>query len=187
MHKTITAALVSFGVTLLVAGCAPTKSKVPQNAANKQEEVLSRPVTYHNKNYGFKFTIPAGWKKQSGDPSSDGVLFMQVPLISSCSFQYHISPMQQEFPAEAAVQASLEAAKADIENNRNLSAKRRDDKGTLGWELVEKGRKGGLQRIIYQLYDSKNRYYNLMAVSSSEKFEACRPAFRKIIDSIKFD
>ncbi len=188
MHKTIPAALVSLGMTLLAGGgCAPAKSTDSPKVANKQDEVLARPVTYHNKSYGFKFTIPAGWKKQSGDPDSDGVLFMQVPITNSCSFQYHVSPMQKEFPAEAAVKASLEAARADIDNGKNLSAKRRDDRGTLGWELVEKGRRGGHQRIIYQLYDEKNRYFNLMTVASTEKFEACRPEFRKIIDSIKFD
>ena len=53
--------------------------------------------------------------------------------------------------------------------------------------MVEKGKSGGHQRIIYQLYDAKNRYYNLMGSANTEKFETCRPELRKIIDSIKFN
>ncbi len=152
-------------------------------------------VTYKNKDRDFSFIIPAGWLKQSGDVNSDTVLFMQEPLTKTCSFQFNMTRMQSDFPAEASVKASLDSAKKDIKIDKNLSAKRRDESGmengkkvrfTRGWELVEKGTAGGHQRIIYQAYDRQNYYINMMAAAETEHFEECRPALQKIIDSIKF-
>lgn len=165
--------------TVKDAATAASTETVVDAATTPTEE-----VTYQNKTYGFSFTIPAGWQKQSGEPDSNSVLFMQQPISNSCSFQFHITSMGANFPAEAGVKASLNSAKADT--NKYISAKRRDDKGTRGWEIVEKGAEGGHQRIIYQVYDAKNNYYNLMSAANTENFETCRPDLRKIIDSIKF-
>lgn len=164
-------------------------SSMPSAAASTQ------PVTYKNTSRNFSFTIPAGWSKQSGDVNSDTVLFMAEPLTKTCSFQFNITRMQMDFPAEASVKASLNSAKKDIAIDKNISAKRRDESGmengkqvkfTRGWELTEKGKAGGHQRIIYQAYDRENYYFNLMAAAETEHFEECRPDLQKIIDSIKF-
>jgi len=155
----------------------------------------SEPVTYTNKDRHFSFTIPAGWAKQSGEVNADSVLFMAQPLKKTCSFQINMTRMQKDFPAEASVAASLDSANKDIEIEKNISAKRRDESGlengqtvqfTRGWELTEKGEKGGHQRIIYQAYDRENYYLNMMAAAETEHFEECRPDLQKIIDSIKF-
>ncbi len=144
-------------------------------------------VTYKNTGRHYSFTIPAGWAKQSGDENSDMVLFMAVPLSKTCSFQVNMTRMQADFPAEASVKASLDSAKKDIAIDKNISAKRRDEAGyTRGWELTEKGKAGGHQRIIYQAYDKENYYLNMMAAAETEHFEECRPALQQIIDSIKF-
>ena len=155
----------------------------------------AEPVTYTNKDRHFSFTIPAGWAKQSGEVNSDSVLFMAQPLKKTCSFQINMTRMQKDFPAEASVAASLDSATKDIEIEKNISAKRRDESGmengqkvqfTRGWELTEKGQKSGHQRIIYQAYDRENYYLNMMAAAETEHFEECRPDLQKIIDSIKF-
>lgn len=155
----------------------------------------SAPVTYKNTDRHFAFTIPAGWAKQSGDVNSDMVLFMKQPLSKTCSFQVNMTRMQKDFPAEASVAASLDSAKKDIEIEKNLAAKRRDESGlengqtvqfTRGWEITEKGQKGGHQRIIYQAYDRDNYYLNMMAAAETEHFEDCRPDLESIINSIKF-
>ncbi|MDQ7090092.1 MAG: PsbP-related protein [Methylococcales bacterium] len=210
MKKICVATLTSVGLALLTSGCVPTTATGALNtlgsaatgglvspatgtASSGLAAGSTSAVTYKNKTYGFSFTIPAGWSKQSGNPDSDSVLFMQAPISNSCGFQFHITPMRKSFPASASVKASLKAAKEDIQINKLLSAKSRNDKGTtskqrtIGWEVVEKGKSGGHQRIIYQLYDAKNRYYNLMGSANTEKFETCRPELRKIIDSIKFN
>ncbi len=155
----------------------------------------SAAATYTNTDRKFSFVIPAGWSKQSGDVNSDSVLFMKVPIASTCSFQFHLNRMQLDFPAEASVSASLKSAKKDIQIDKNLSAKRRDESGkennktvrfTRGWELVEKGKAGGHQRIIYQAYDRENYYMNFMGAAETEHFEECRPELKEIVDSIKF-
>jgi hypothetical protein len=161
----------------------------------KPKVTPTEPVTYTNKDRHFSFTIPAAWVKQSGDVNSDTVLFMAQPLSKTCSFQVNMTRMQLDFPAEASVAASLDSATKDIAIDKNISAKRRDESGmengqkvqfTRGWELMEKGQKGGHQRIIYQAYNRENYYLNMMAAADTEHFEACRPDLQKIIDSIKF-
>lgn len=183
------------GQGLLNQSLSPASSSVQPQAAAGSSTGSTEAVTYKNKDRNFSFVIPVGWSKQSGDVNSDTVLFMQEPLTKTCSFQFNMTRMQMDFPAEASVKASLDSAKKDIKIDKNLSAKRRDESGmengkkvrfTRGWELVEKGQVGGHQRIIYQAYDRQNYYINMMAAAETEHFEECRPALQKIVDSIKF-
>lgn len=182
----VAAALVS-NLFILETSTAKTKTKQPTAPAQA--------VTYTHKDRHVSYTIPAGWQKLSGDVNSDSVLFMAQPLKKTCSFQINMTRMQQDFPAEASVAASLSSATKDISIDKNISAKRRDESGiekgqkvqfTRGWELIEKGQKGGHQRIIYQAYDRENYYLNMMAAAETEHFEECRADLQKIIDSIKF-
>lgn len=173
-----------------------TAAPAPAAAADAGGPVGStQAVTYNNNDRNYAFTIPAGWALQSGDVNADAALFMAVPVSKTCSFQVHMTRMQPDFPAEASVKASLDSAVKDIQRDKNLSAKRRDESGmengthvkfTRGWELTEKGQPGGHQRIIYQAYDRQNYYLNMMAAAATEHFEACRPTLQNIIDSIKF-
>lgn len=153
------------------------------------------PVTYKNTSRNYSFTIPAGWAKTEGDVNSDSVIFMQVPLSKTCSFQIHTTRMHLDFPAEASAKAGLSSAKKDIQIGKLLSAKRRDESGrengkkvrfTRGWEIVESGQTGAHQRIIYQAYDRQNYYMNMMGAAMTEHFAECRPALRQIVDSIRF-
>jgi hypothetical protein len=183
------------GQGLLDQSLKPATPAVQSEAAGSGASASTEAMTYKNKARNFSFTIPAGWSKQSGDVDSDMVIFMQEPLSKTCSFQFNITSMQADFPAEASVKASLDTAKKDVKSGKNISAKRRDESGkekgknvrfTRGWELVEKGQAGSPQRIIYQAYDRQNNYYNMMAAAETEHFEECRPGLQKIIDSIKF-
>jgi hypothetical protein len=183
------------GQGLLDQSLKPATPAVQSEAAASGASASTEAMTYKNKARNFSFTIPAGWSKQSGDVDSDTVIFMQEPLNKTCSFQFNITPMQADFPAEASVKASLDTAKKDVKAGKNISAKRRDESGkekgknvrfTRGWELVEKGQAGSPKRIIYQAYDRQNNYYNMMAAAETEHFEECRPSLQKIIDSIKF-
>jgi hypothetical protein len=183
------------GQNLLNQSLSPASSPVQPQAAAGGSTGSTEAVTYKNKDRNFSFVIPAGWSKQSGDVNSDTVLFMQEPLTKTCSFQFNMTRMQMDFPAETSVKASLDSAKKDIKIDKNLSAKRRDESGmengkkvrfTRGWELTEKGQAGGHQRIIYQAYDRQNYYINMMAAAETEHFEECRPALQQIVASIKF-
>lgn len=185
-HLIISAIVISGSLFFVNAEAKKLKSKDTKPSA---------PITYKNTERHYAFTIPAAWVKQSGEVNSEMVLFMKQPLNKTCSFQINITRMQKDFPAEASVAASLDSAKKDIEIDKNLTAKRRDESGlengqtvqfTRGWELTEKGQKGGHQRIIYQAYDRENYYLNMMAAAETEHFEECRPDLESIINSIKF-
>jgi hypothetical protein len=162
-------------------------------------------VIYRNKNYHFSFTIPANWEKQSGNASSDNVLFMKLPISESCSFQFNVTPMSTTFPAEEAATTFLAAAYREFRLHKFIAVKRRDtwikekskikDKKkekekivilTHGWEITEKPQKQKQQRIIYQVYDRENRYFHFVAAAVSEKFPSCALQLRKIMDSISF-
>ena len=214
MKKTaviFSAATISF----FLAGCNPTSISSATGAFNRAMDPVgtatgaptggagssaggspsTAPVTYKNSDRHFSVTIPKGWAKQNGDVNSERVLFMRIPISDSCSFQFHMTRMQLDFPAEASVKASLNSAKKDIKIDKVLTAKRRDESGKAngkkvyarGWELVQKPKPGEIQRIIYQAYDKDNYYFNFMsAASSPEQFQKCQPQLQQIIDSISF-
>jgi len=206
MKKTITITATVLVCSFFVAGCNPVNmlnqavnSAIPTAPAVYGATGIqigsTAAITYKNNDRNFSFTIPAGWAKMSGDVNSDTVSFMIMPTAKTCGFTVNMTRMQKDFPAESSVKVSLDSAKKDIAIDKNISAKRRDESGmkngkqmkfTRGWELVEKGKAGGHQRIIYQMYDQQNYYINMMASAETEHFEECRPALQKIIDSIKF-
>ncbi|MCK4492958.1 MAG: hypothetical protein KAU26_02815 [Methylococcales bacterium] len=186
------------GFTFFTTACVPTSTSGALNglgsattggAVNMTAGAIKtgsdKAVTYKNKTYAFSFTIPAGWDKMSGDPGSKAVLFTKVPTSNGCSFQFHINPMGKSFPAKTSVRASLKKAKEDVAKGKYISVKKRNTETTLGWEILEKDEAGAYKRIIYQAYDAVNNYYNLMASANTEKFEACQPELRNIIESIK--
>ena len=152
--------------------------------------VLASDTTFKNPARGFEFTIPAGWKLESGDPASESVLFMKPG--TTFGFQFHLEQMVPSFPRKASVEASLKQAKEMVGINKYLEAKRRDDGdakkkcGVIGWEIVEAPQKNDYQRIIWQAYDGENYYMNFMAHSENKDFAAARPVLRQIMDSIKF-
>ncbi|MBF0554840.1 MAG: hypothetical protein HQK96_09850 [Nitrospirae bacterium] len=148
--------------------------------------------TYTNNQRKFTFTIPSGWEVVSGTPDADNMVFRKTGTSQHFSYQY--TPLGGSFPAEASVKASLKTALEDIKLGKNIAAKRRDDVKkinnktvlyTRGWELTDAG-KNGPQRIIWQCYDRENFYFNFMASSESNEFDAAKPQLQKIIDSIKF-
>ncbi len=198
MNKKILVALITAGLTLLTTACVPTSTTgalstlgsaatggTVSTADGATQTGSEKEVTYENKTYGFSFTIPAGWHKMSGDPTSKLVLFTKVPTNSGCSFKFVISSMGKSFPAKTSVRTSLKKAKEQISTGKYISAKRRNTKTTLGWEILEKGEAGAYKRIIYQAYGPTNTYYNFNASANTEKFDACQPELSNIMKSIK--
>lgn len=160
---------------------------------------------FKNKNYHFSFSMPSDWEKQSGHINGSNVLFMQIPIANSCRFQFNVIPMTATFQAESVVNHALTSAYRILKLNKLAAVKQRytllkekiavngkikeQEKVlilTRGWEISEKPQHLKQQRIIYQVYDRENRYFNFTAAASSEKFAQCEPELRKIIDSITF-
>jgi len=150
------------------------------------------PQTYKNADRKFHFTIPAGWTKISGEPNSATAVFRKVG--TSEFFQFNYTAMASNFPAEASVNASLNTAKQEVKQGKNIAAKRRDDRCesnpknlcARGWELIDSGN-AGPQRIIWQAYDKNNYYFNFMASAEKAEFGAARSGLQSVIDSIKFE
>ncbi|MBM4274762.1 MAG: hypothetical protein FJ134_09945 [Deltaproteobacteria bacterium] len=173
----------------------PAKSDkdAPLNFADdpKTGPVFSSPQTFKNTERNFTYTIPAGWKKVSGDPAAGNVQFGKPGTTRF--FHVHYTQMVPSFPAKSAVDAGLKTGKEEITIGKLLAAKRKDQggagkKGIIGWEIVEsrKGGGGSHQRIIWQCYDGDNYYYNFGVVSHPDQFDASKAELQGILDSIRF-
>lgn len=170
---------------------SPEKDK-PHHVAEEKVAGPGLPAatTFTNKVRPFSYTIPAGWRQESGDPTGENVVFMKPG--TTCSFQFHFTRMVPSFPRASAVDAGLKTAKEEMTIGKYQAVKRRDQgsgkSGVIGWEVVEtpKGGGGSHQRIIWQCYDSDNYYYNFMAACHPDQFNQHRAVLQGIIDSIRF-
>lgn len=162
--------------------------KAPHGVAN--EEVggpgLSSDTTYRNSKRPFSYTIPAGWRLESGDPKGNRPVFMKPG--TTASFQFHFTQMVPSFPRKAAVDAGYKQAREEMTIGKYLSVKRRNQGNVIGWETIETAEKGsgGFQRIIWQCYDGQNYYYNFMAAAEPSQFPQYRAVLQRIIDSVRF-
>jgi hypothetical protein len=162
--------------------------QAPHGVAN--EEVggpgLATTTTYINKKRPFSYTIPAGWRLESGDPTGNRPVFMKPG--TTASFQFHFTQMVPSFPRKAAVDAGYKQSREEMTIGKYLSVKRRNQGNVIGWEVIETAEKGsgGFQRIIWQCYDGQNYYYNFMAASEPSQFPQYRAVLQRIIDSIRF-
>ena len=148
--------------------------------------------TFANAERRFTYTIPAGWRLESGEPTGNNPVFMKPG--TTWSFQFHYTAMTPDFPAGASVAASLKQAQQEIKTGKYSEAKRRDSGdykkkcGAIGWEVTEtqSGGGGSHQRIIWQCYDGQNFYFNFMVAAHPDQFETARTELRSILDSITF-
>jgi len=173
-------------------GLKSPEKDTPHNVADEKVGGAGLPsnTTFTNKVRPFSYTIPAGWRQESGDPTGERVVFMKPG--TTCSFQFHFTQMVPSFPRAASVDASLKTSKEEMSIGKYQAVKRRDQgtakAGVIGWEVVEtpKGGGGSHQRIIWQCYDGQNFYYNFMTASHPDQFNTHRAALQGIIDSIRF-
>lgn len=162
--------------------------QAPHGVAN--EEVggrgLPSDTTYRNTKRPFSYTIPAGWRLESGDPTGNRPVFMKPG--TTASFQFHFTQMVPSFPRKASVDASYKQAREEMTIGKYQSVKRRNQGDVIGWEVIETAEKGsgGFQRIIWQCYDGQNYYYNFMAAAEPSQFSQYRAVLQRIIDSIRF-
>lgn len=162
--------------------------KAPHGVAN--EEVggrgLPSDTTYRNTKRPFSYTIPAGWRLESGDPTGNRPVFMKPG--TTASFQFHFTQMVPSFPRKAAVDAGYKQSREEMTIGKYLSVKRRNQGNVIGWEVIETAEKGsgGFQRIIWQCYDGQNYYYNFMAAAEPGQFPQYRAVLQRIIDSVRF-
>jgi len=77
----------------------------PHNVADEKVggAGLASDTTFRNKKRPFSYTIPAGWRKESGDPTGERAVFMKPG--TTASFNFHFTQMVPSFPRKAAVDA----------------------------------------------------------------------------------
>ena len=160
----------------------------PHNVADEKVggAGLASDTTFRNKRRPFSYTIPAGWRKESGDPTGERAVFMKPG--TTASFNFHFTQMVPSFPRKAAVDAGYKQAMEEKTIGKYLSVKRRNQGSVIGWETIETAEKGsgGFQRIQWQCYDGQNYYYTFMAASDPRQFPQHRGVLQRIIDSIRF-
>lgn len=112
---------------------------------------LASTTTYRNKKRPFSYTIPAGWRHESGDPTGNRPVFMKPG--TTASFQFHFTQNVPSFPRKAAVDAGYKQAREEMTIGKYLSVKRRNQGSVIGWETIETAEKGsgGFQRIMRPL------------------------------------
>jgi hypothetical protein len=164
------------------------KQEAPHGVADERVggPGLASDTTYRNTQRPFSYTIPAGWRHESGDPTGNRPVFMKPG--TTAAFQFHFTQMVPSFPRKAAVDAGYRQAMEEKTIGKYLSVKRRNQGNVIGWETIETAEKGsgGFQRIIWQCYDGQNYYYNFMAASEPSQFPQYRAVMQRIMDSIRF-
>lgn len=160
----------------------------PHNVADERVggAGLASTTTFTDKVRPFSYTIPAGWRQESGDPTGERVVFMKPG--TTASFNFHFTQMVPSFPRKAAVDAGYKQAMEEKTIHKYLSVKRRNQGSVIGWETIETAEKGsgGFQRVQWQCYDGQNYYYTFMAASDPRQFPQHRAELQRIIDSIRF-
>lgn len=153
---------------------------------------FAAPQNFANAERGFTYTVPAGWRLESGQPTGNSPVFMKPG--TTWSFQYHYTAMAPDFPSPASVAASLKQSQQEVKTGKYSEAKRRDQGdpkkkcGVIGWEVTETASGGGgsHQRMIWQCYDGQKHYYNFMVAAHPDQFEQAKSELRAILDSIRF-
>ncbi|MFW6126921.1 MAG: hypothetical protein ACOC6K_01780 [Thermodesulfobacteriota bacterium] len=171
-----------------VQGLKPEEQNAPHNVADESVAGpgLASPMTFQNAQRPFSYTIPAGWRQESGNPTGDRVVFMKPG--TTASFNFHFTQMVPSFPRKAAVDAGYKQAKEEMTIGKYMSVKRRNQGNVIGWETIETAEKGsgGFQRIQWQCYDGQNYYYSFMTACDPRQFPQHRAAMQQIIDSVRF-
>jgi hypothetical protein len=171
-----------------IQGLKEPEQHTPHNVADESVAGpgLASAMTFKDTQRPFSYTIPAGWRQESGDPTGKNVVFMRPG--TTASFNFHFTQMVPSFPRKAAVDAGYKQAMEEKSIGKYLSVKRRDQGDVIGWETIETAEKGsgGFQRIQWQCYDGQNYYYSFMTAVDPQQFSQHRAEMQRIIDSVRF-
>jgi hypothetical protein len=171
-----------------IQGLKEPEKRTPHNVADEKVAGpgLASAMTFKNTQRPFAYTIPAGWRQESGDPAGKNVVFMRPG--TTAGFNLHFTQMVPSFPRKAAVDAGYKQAMEEKTIGKYLSVKRRNQGDVIGWETIETAEKGsgGIQRIQWQCYDGQNYYYSFMASCDPAQFPQHRAEMQRIIDSVQF-
>ena len=136
---------------------------------------------------GMSFTVPPGWTETQVDSKN---LTWRSPGDGAASLIVSISPMADEFPVDASMEATFDGAKTRAKNGEVDELKWVEIDGLKGVQFREANPEQGndhrrLQWMAYRKYTGQVQLVNVMLASEGKDFERHKDAMYGILYSLK--
>lgn len=136
---------------------------------------------------GMSFTVPANWTESQNESKN---LTWRSPGADAASLIVSISPMGEEFPVEASIQAFFDDAKTRAKNGEVDELRWVEIDGLKGVQFREATQEKSdnprrLQWMAYRKYTGQVQLVNVMLASESKDFERHKDAMYGILYSLK--
>jgi len=136
---------------------------------------------------GMSFTVPPNWTETQQESKS---LTWRSPGEGAASLIVSISPMAEEFPVEASIQAFYDGAKTRAQNGEVDELKWVEIDGVKGVQFREANPEQGddhrrLQWMAYRKYTGQVQLVNVMLASEGKDFDRHKDAMYGILYSLK--
>ena len=136
---------------------------------------------------GMSFTVPPNWTETQVDSKN---LTWRSPGDGAASLIVSISPMAEEFPTDASINAFFEGAKTRAQNGEVDELKWVQIDGLKGVQFREANPEQGddhrrLQWMAYRKYTGQVQLVNVMLASEGKDFERHKDAMYGILYSLK--
>jgi hypothetical protein len=163
-------------------------SAEPGRATAEQMAALAGGQSIKWEKQGMSWTVPAGWTEQDNDSKS--FHWRSPGGADAASLIVSISPMDESFPTDAAIQASYDQAKSRAKNGEVDEVKWVEIDGLKGVQFREASQEHPdaprrLQWEAYRKYLGQVQGINLMLATQSKDFERHKNAMYGILYSMK--
>jgi hypothetical protein len=136
---------------------------------------------------GMTFTVPPGWTEAQNESKN---LVWRSPGDGAASLIVSISPLAEEFPVEASLNAEFDGAKTRAKNGAIDELKWVEIDGLKGVQFREANPETPddhrrLQWLTYRKYTGQVQLVNVMLASEGKDFERHKDAMYGILYSLK--
>ena len=136
---------------------------------------------------GMSFTVPPNWTEGQNESKS---FMWRSPGDGAASLIVSISPMAEEFPVDAAMNAEFDGAKTRAKNGEVDEVKWLEIDGVKGVQFREANPESPdghrrLQWLAYRKYTGQVQMVNVMLASEGKDFERHKDAMYGILYSLK--
>jgi hypothetical protein len=137
---------------------------------------------------GMSFTVPSGWTE--GQNESKSFMWRSPGGGGAASLIVSISPMAEEFPVEASMNAEFDGAKTRAKNGEVDEVKWVEIDGLKGVQFREANPEKPdeprrLQWLAFRKYTGQVQQVNVMLASEGKDFERHKDAMYGILYSLK--
>ena len=136
---------------------------------------------------GMSWTIPSDWAEQANDAY---MFMMRSAGEGGASFIVNVSPMDEGYPIESAIQSQFQQAESRAKNGQVDEVKWVEIDGVKGVQFREANPERGdgsrrLQWMAYRKYLGQIQLINLMLASQGKDFDRHRDTMYGILYSMK--